>query len=58
MRSYSDDAALQARVAPPAPAPVDVPPMPLDRVLASISMDAASLPTRYLAETEVPEGGE
>jgi hypothetical protein len=38
--------------------PVEIAPLPLDRVLALIGLDAACAPERYLEESRVPEGGE
>jgi hypothetical protein len=32
--------------------------IPLDRILAGIHADAKNEPSRYLAESEVPDGGE
>lgn len=32
--------------------------LPLDQVLAQVRADAAEAPGTYLAETEVPDGGE
>ena len=59
MRSIPENAVPDVPVvAGPATLPVEVAPLPLDRVLALISLDASCAPERYLQETCVPEGGE